>query len=736
MTLHRYSLPVPVPEAAQRLLSSLDPSPTAIWTFQTFEDRPEKHPKLNSILHGAFAEHADRLTLLNARGAGVFVMVNEGDAKGRKAKNVIRVRAVFVDIDAGGTKRLQQIIETSMQVGRPPSAVIQTSPNRFSIFWCVSGCELEQFGEYQRRLAVTLGGDPSVCDLPRVMRLPGFVHNKRTPYPSELIHVRNAEYDAAELIAALCPKPGPKAPAMALPLPDDQDQWTDAIAAADAGIAEGGRNHGIFRACCALRAQGESRAVAAERAQQWAKRCTPPLDEAEALRCVDSAFSPQYLQADAQRSGIDDDAASELQRLATLGPLAYDREREKAAKALSIRVSTLDEVVDQYRPLSSQDDAARKLLGDAADPEPWPDTVDGAALLERMEQRFTRHARLPKHAATVMATWCLATWCLDAFTVFPFLRLHSATPGCGKSTVLDIIERLCRRPFRGDSASAAVVFRLVDATQCSILLDEAETLFGDQGNESLRGILNGGHGRAGAALRIAGEGKDMTPVRFSTWGPKAFAHLRRLPSTITDRSIAVNLVRAMPNDRPERIRDNPEWLELRRMALRWSTDYHEQLRETALSDPPDFLPNRVGDNWQPLIAVATLAGGDGWQSRILDAAKQAITESSLADSQEAGIALIAGIRRIFDEGSADALASSEILSALTADPESRWTDFSHGRPLTPRKLAQILSDFQIRPASVRLNSVNHGSGQRTPKGYRRTQFEDAWRRYLPAEEDE
>lgn len=67
-------------------------------TFQTFSDR-DKSPRLARIIHGTIDERADELAELNRDGAGVFIMVNFGDGKGRSATNVTGVRSLFVDLD-------------------------------------------------------------------------------------------------------------------------------------------------------------------------------------------------------------------------------------------------------------------------------------------------------------------------------------------------------------------------------------------------------------------------------------------------------------------------------------------------------------------------------------------------------------------------------------------------------------------------------------------------------------
>jgi len=68
-------------------------------TFQSFSDSSKSGKELNRVLHGSFSELVEQLSRLNDRGAGVFVMVNEGDLQGRRAANVVAVRAAFVDLD-------------------------------------------------------------------------------------------------------------------------------------------------------------------------------------------------------------------------------------------------------------------------------------------------------------------------------------------------------------------------------------------------------------------------------------------------------------------------------------------------------------------------------------------------------------------------------------------------------------------------------------------------------------
>jgi hypothetical protein len=81
-------------DEAARFLSIIAPGETK-FTFQTFDDDPDrKSPQLVRVIHGTLAEHFDVLASLNAQGAGVFVTINATDLNGRKAENIVKVRAV------------------------------------------------------------------------------------------------------------------------------------------------------------------------------------------------------------------------------------------------------------------------------------------------------------------------------------------------------------------------------------------------------------------------------------------------------------------------------------------------------------------------------------------------------------------------------------------------------------------------------------------------------------------
>jgi hypothetical protein len=175
---------------AERFLQLLDPE-ASFFTFQTFDDDKErKDERLARIFHGTLDEHFDTLADLNAKGAGIFITVNATDGAGRTIKNVTRVRALFADLDHAP-------VEPVLASRPAPHAVVETSPGRHQAHWLIAGIELKEFSNLQKVLAARFGGDASVHDLPRVMRLPGFSHRKGAPFLVRIVKVNDAAPCAA-----------------------------------------------------------------------------------------------------------------------------------------------------------------------------------------------------------------------------------------------------------------------------------------------------------------------------------------------------------------------------------------------------------------------------------------------------------------------------------------------------------------------------------------------------------
>lgn len=157
----------------QAFLKMLDPN-TDQFCFRVLPDN-KASPVWEKKHNGKFGLILSQLQRANRAGGGAFVVVNEG---GQKDDDITRVRAVFADTDGAPVEPIVDALE--------PHMVVETSPKKYHVYWLVEDFSLDQFKPVQLAIATQFGTDESVTNLSRVMRMPGFYHNKNEPFLSRL----------------------------------------------------------------------------------------------------------------------------------------------------------------------------------------------------------------------------------------------------------------------------------------------------------------------------------------------------------------------------------------------------------------------------------------------------------------------------------------------------------------------------------------------------------------------
>ena len=365
--------------------------------------------------------------------------------------------------------------------------------------------------------------------------------------------------------------------------------------------------------------------------------------------------------------------------------------------------------------------------------EPWGEEVSADALLREIAEAIETFMVLPPKAADTIALWVLSVWCLEAFDVFPMLIFSSPSPICGKSTMLEILGELVPRPLLASGVTSAVIYRVTDRYDPTILADEADT-WGSDASEDLRGVINSGHRRSSAVIwRCVGESYE--PKGFSTWGGKILALIgKQMPVTWKSRSIIITMQRKRKEDQVSKLRGKrlQEFAPLARKACRWADDTAERARGLE-PNLPETLQARAQDNWEPLVTVADLAGGEWPQI----ARKAAVAFSKDEDDTDVGIALLTDIRAVLTdlgavhgsinkEGSTEetAIFSQDLTDSLLEIEDSPWVEHGRNRkPITKGQVAHLLKRFDISSRNVTVNG-------RQKKGYSLPMFQDAFERYI------
>lgn len=356
----------------------------------------------------------------------------------------------------------------------------------------------------------------------------------------------------------------------------------------------------------------------------------------------------------------------------------------------------------------------------------------GAEVLLSVEEFLATYVAFPsEHARVATVLWAGHTHAVDAFESSPRLAFLSPEPGSGKTRAQEVLDTLVPNPMHVLSASAAAIFRSIEAVRPTLLFDEVDALFGKRGAddsaEDLRALLNAGHRRGATIPRCVGPQHQV--VMFPVYAAVCLAGLGDLPDTLMSRSVVIRMRRRAPDEtvRPFRYREAvPVGHRLRDELARWAASVVDELRD-AWPEMPEGVTDRPADVWEPLLAVADAAGGE-WPRRAREACV-ALCRANVARDASLGIRLLTDLRAIF---AADRMSTESILKRLHAIEESPWADL-RGKPLDARGLARLLDAYGIRSRNIR---IGYGDETRVVKGYCAEDLWDAWQRYCPTVDED
>jgi len=371
---------------------------------------------------------------------------------------------------------------------------------------------------------------------------------------------------------------------------------------------------------------------------------------------------------------------------------------------------------DYFRRLDGEDPGPVADVADVAVPRKQDGTL--GSYLAAVRDFTTKYVVFnSEHEPIAVALWVAHAHLVDLFETSPILAVTSAEMRSGKTRLLDALELVVPAPFRVVTPSEAVVYTILSQRpRPTMLLDEADAIFGPrtaERYEGLRAILNAGNRQGTPVLRVKLEGHRREVDAFDVFGPKAIAGIGDLPPTVTDRSIVIRMKRRAPGETVAKFRTRTARAEAARIVLDWST-----ITVDPIADVPDELQDRAADSWEPLLAMADAAGGS-WPSV---ARMAAVALGSDEDAPASvGMRLLAEIQMVFAQD--DHVTTADLLRRLHDLEDAPWADW-YGSPLSGRGLAKLLGPYRVTPLQRRV----HGEKSR---GYFRSDFMDAWTRYVP-----
>ena len=389
----------------------------------------------------------------------------------------------------------------------------------------------------------------------------------------------------------------------------------------------------------------------------------------------------------------------------------------------------------------------------------------GAALLNDLRDVMKRYVVLPEMAAEALALWVVHTYAFTLRQVTTYIGVVSPEKRCGKTTLLELLGSLANRSLTAANISPSALFRVIEETQPTLLIDEADTFL--QGRDELAGILNAGYRKNNSyVVRVADRSKPRNPggtsymspqnnitefaewtaqhpesgiehpgsashaplttdngplttlARYSCWCPKVMAAIGRLPDTLADRCIVITMQRKMPGEKCERIR-HLNATEFRKRCAEFAQGNSQHIAR-AQPEIPSNLNDRAADIWEPLFAIADLAGGE-WPQLAREAAQK--LSASDDDLTLVGY-FLKDLRNLMLIKNVDRMLSRDIVSALNPLHDRPWEDLRRGREINEWWLGWQLRQLGIRTRTMRM-------GEAVGRGYTLADIEGAFRRYVP-----
>jgi len=206
--------------------------------------------------------------------------------------------------------------------------------------------------------------------------------------------------------------------------------------------------------------------------------------------------------------------------------------------------------------------------------------------------------------SSLISLWIMATYIFCVFEAFPYLLL-SGTRGSGKSKLLEILNYLCFNAEMTANTTPSALFRLVGSNLSTVLLDEGESLTGNERDRDIIFLLNAGYKKGGSVNRT---NKDTHQLeRFFVYSPKCVAAINPLDPTLKSRFITVTMIKTSSKDKGNlRVNNNSaDWKSIRsglyRFALNCGFDVHEVFN---VSKNVHLLAGRNNELWSPMLALA------------------------------------------------------------------------------------------------------------------------------------
>lgn len=410
---------------------------------------------------------------------------------------------------------------------------------------------------------------------------------------------------------------------------------------------------------------------------------------AEILDAARTTIEVAAKEAEATITELENDEAArsrpdQTHTFDALAQVDNDDQRElligRASKAFGrlLPKNTIREAVEKLRSKAalSRMVATAKAVQESKESTLRAVKVRPAELIRDLERFFADRAYLPEGGALLLAFWSLNTWTYELYDTVPYMSLESATPGCGKSTVVRLLTAVCCRAKAATSITEAVLFRFVHEAHPTFLIDEAETIEGRSDRaDALRAIAQEGYKQGGQVARI--EGDDRHVEWYDVFCPKLFAAIGGLSGALLERCHVLHMTKApkgMTRKSTRKRQLQRDTKDLRAQLEAYAFQMGPALQRLYENEPdagywPD-ITDREAELWSPLLYHARLAGSE-LEERLLEVVQVFSGEKAEIQASEWRVAQTIALLEAIKKQTGEKFTPGDLLESLAA--EESWT---------------------------------------------------------------
>lgn len=398
-----------------------------------------------------------------------------------------------------------------------------------------------------------------------------------------------------------------------------------------------------------------------------------------------------------------------IKQLAELDDIKISLALNQVAKEFSISKDKVLSLVNEFR----QGELVTEI-------EPYYKPISHNEIYNELYSIINKFMAIDEPLKVAFVLWVIFTYLIDFAEYAPLAWITSPERQCGKSTLLELFTRLVNKPLAFNNITQAVIYRIMEQFQPTLLIDEIDT--GLKTKDELLGIVNAGYSRQASKVPRINTDKGGAIDCFDGFGAKVLCGIGEMKGTFTSRAIRFELRRKTESANIERLNNRtlpPSTTNLLQQKIkRWANDNCQAVQ--AVQTPLLKLNDRDFDNWEFLLQIATVLG-------VYDKALQAcLTICNRKDEPSVNEMLLSDIRDIFTN---DRIASIDLLARLNADDEKCWQTYNRGMAFTAHQLAKKLKGFGIKSKTMRIKGEPG-----TVKGYDKADFIEVWANYLPPQE--